>query len=218
MILFTLKAKTPLSYRVVSGLQSFSMLISSEQFYLNYESFFGLKTIYRSNGFYMSGANRLDTSSINFAIPALVLFCAFLLGIFLMYPLYKSLVKSYESIGEYLKDNWYHYATCFYFFSARVMLYYIGIWIKTNSSEAVDIVIFSLFSLVIGGVVFKTIVKFHKQELEEDVYAQEIYLYSMLAPLSILGLPLVTGTFYYYVIFLAPIGLLFMLILFNRNY
>jgi hypothetical protein len=29
---------------------------------------------------------------------------------------------------------------------------------------------------------------------------------------------LISSTFYYYVIFLAPIGLLFMLILFNRNY
>lgn len=96
MILFTLKAKTPLSYRVVSGLQSFSMLISSDQFYLSYESFFGLKTIYRSNGFYMFGANRLDTSSVYFAIPVLVLFCAFLLGLFLMYSPYKAFVKSYE--------------------------------------------------------------------------------------------------------------------------
>lgn len=218
MVLFTLKAKTPLSYRVVSGLQSFSMLISSDQFYLYYESFFGLKTIYRSNGFYMFGANRLDTSSINFAIPVLVFFCAFLFGMFLMYSLYKSFVKSYESIGEYLKDNLYHYATCFYFFSARAMLYYMGIWLKTNSTEVLDIIIFSLFSLVVGGVVFKTIVKFHKQELEEDIYAQEIYLYSIMSPLSIIGLPLVSSTFYYYVIFLSPIGLLFMLILFNRNY
>lgn len=98
------------------------------------------------------------------------------------------------------------------------MLYYMGVWLKTQSTGAMDIIIFSLFSLVVGGVVFKTIVKFHKQELEEDVYAQEIYLYSILSPLSIIGLPLISSTFYYYVIFLAPIGLLFMLILFNRNY
>ena len=166
MILFTLKAKTPLSYRVVSGLQSFSMLISSDQFYLYYESFFGLKTIYRSNGFYMFGANRLNTSSIYFAIPVFVLFCAFLLALFLLYSPYKSFVKSYETIGDYLKDNWYHYATCFYFYSARAMLYYMCIWLKTHSTEVIDIIIFSLFSLVVGGVVFKTIVKFHKQELE----------------------------------------------------
>jgi hypothetical protein len=96
MILFTLKAKTPLSYRVVSGLQSFSMLISSDQFYLYYESFFGLRTIYRSNGYYMFGYNRLEASSLYFAMPVLVLFCAFLLGFFFMYSPFKSFVKSYE--------------------------------------------------------------------------------------------------------------------------
>jgi hypothetical protein len=172
MILFTLKARAPLSYRVVSGLQSFSMLIFSPQFYLSYESFFGLRTLYRSNGFYMLGANRLQTSSTYFAIPALVLFCAFTLGLFVMYPPFKSFVKGYESICEYLKENWYHYASCFYFFSARGMLYYMGTWLQTNSTAAIDITIFSLFSLVVGGIVFKTIVKFHKQELEEDIYPQ----------------------------------------------
>ena len=97
------------------------------------------------------------------------------------------------------------------------MLYYMGVWLKTHSTEVMDIIIFSLFSVVVGGVVFKTIVTVPPPELEEDVYAQEIYLYSILSPLSIIGLPLISSTFYY-VIFLAPIGLLFMLILFNRNY
>jgi hypothetical protein len=69
-------------------------------------------------------------------------------------------------LGEYLKDNWYHFATCFYFFSARAMLYFMGTWLKTYSTAAIDITIFSLFSLVVGGIVFKSIVKFHKQELE----------------------------------------------------
>jgi len=44
----------------------------------------------------MFGANRLDTSSIYFAIPVLVLFCAFLLSLFLMYSPYKAFVKGYE--------------------------------------------------------------------------------------------------------------------------
>jgi hypothetical protein len=172
MLLFCLKAKAPIAYRIIAGLQSLSMLIFSNQYYLYFETFFGLKTLYKSNGYYSLGVNRLETISISYAVPAIVLFCSFLVGLFGLYYPVKTFIKEYESYSDYLQDNWYHFFICFYFFAARSMAYYIGLWCSTFSTAISDIIILSIFGLVIGFTVFKTIYDFHKNKLEDGIYEQ----------------------------------------------
>lgn len=95
MVLFCLKAKAPVSYRIVVNLQSLSMLIFSSQYYLYFEGFYGLKTLYKSNGYYSLGSDRLSSISITHALPAIVLFCGFLIGLIVFYWPTKAFVKTY---------------------------------------------------------------------------------------------------------------------------
>lgn len=43
-------------------------------------------------------------------------------------------------------------------------------------------------------------------------------LYVIISPLSILGLPLAQSSLLYMLVYLSPLGLLFLVILLNRNY
>ena len=86
------------------------------------------------------------------------------------------------------------------------------------STALVDIISFSIFSLIVVMVIFKVIYDFHKSQAEDGVYESEIYLYCMLSPLSIIGLPLASSATFYLIIYLVPIGLLILIMLLNKGY
>lgn len=165
IILFCLKAKTPIAYRVLVNLQGFSMLIFSNQYYLYYETYFGLKTLYKGNGLYGLGVNRLQNLSIGYALPAIVMFGGLLIGLFVMYYPIKTFVKNYKSYSDYLSDNWTHFLFSFYYFAARSMVYYIGLWLNSISTSAGDIILVAVFGVIVVGIVFKTIYDFHQNKL-----------------------------------------------------
>lgn len=160
----------------------------------------------------------MQSLSIGHALPAIVMFGGLLVGLFVMYYPIKTFVKEYESYSDYLSDNLAHFLLCFYYFASRSMVYYIGLWLNSTSTSAGDIILVAIFGLIVVGIVCKTIYDFHQNKLESGIYEQEIYLYVIISPLSILGLPLAQSSLLYMLVYLSPLGLLFLVILLNRNY
>lgn len=62
--------------------------------------------------------------------------------------------------------------TSFYFFAARSMAYFVGLWINSPSLTLSTLAIMCVFGVVLVVVVGKTIYDFHKNKLEDGVYEQ----------------------------------------------
>lgn len=84
VILYCLKIKLPLSYRVLSGLQGISLLIYSSNIYFDNEDFYMLRTFNLLSGPY-NLTYRLESLSNTHAIQTYILLCVF---VFLLLVLY----------------------------------------------------------------------------------------------------------------------------------
>ncbi len=95
MLLYCLRIKLPYSYRIIVGLQGFSLLLFTNQFYLYFENEFGLRLLFKSNGFY-NFTSRLEALSLNYAIGPIVMFGCFFVAYFVLYYPTKTFRKDYE--------------------------------------------------------------------------------------------------------------------------
>ena len=160
MLLYCLRIKLPYSYRIIVGLQGFSLLLFSNQLYLYFENEFGLRLLFKSNGFY-NFSSRLEAISLNYAIGPIVMFGCFLTAFFVLYYPTKTFRKSYDEYCSYLSDNVWNFLNNFYYFAARIMFFYIGLWVNSMSLTISIIVLFCIFCLTIAIVIVKLIYDFH---------------------------------------------------------
>jgi hypothetical protein len=71
------------------------------------------------------------------------------------------------------------------------MFLYIGMFIQSTSKEIPLIVHMALFCLLILIVFGRLIMEYHKNSLSEEIYQGPLYLYSMLANATTIGIPLI---------------------------
>jgi hypothetical protein len=165
IFLYYLKAKLPLSYRIVVGLQGLSLLIHSHNIYLFFDNIFGLRLLAKSHGFY-NFSSRLDTLSINYAIGPFVLLGCFLVVYLCGYHLTETFRKKYKTYTDYLTDNAIHLGNSFYFFGSRMMFFFIGAWISSFSLEIGVLIPAIIFCVAVVAVLSKLFYDFHKNKLE----------------------------------------------------
>jgi hypothetical protein len=80
------------------------------------------------------------------------------------------------------------------------------------------LIVMIVYALIVLVVIVRLIYQFHSNSIDESIYEAPLYLYTMLSPIALVGLPLVSSSIFMYIIFAVPIGLLFLIILFNRNF
>ena len=102
MMLFCLKVRLPLTYRIISALQGISLIVFSQHLYLRFEDFYLLKILYKSNGYY-SQPDRVSTQPLHFITPVLVLLVGFAFGLIGLYFPTRIHTHNYESYTAYLK-------------------------------------------------------------------------------------------------------------------
>lgn len=117
-----------ISYRILVGFQSLSMLLFTTQSYLNYESIFGLTTLYKANGYY-GYTYRNETLSYIYILPPAYLFFSFLVLYLILFKPRHLFVRAEDDYENYLKVNAYDFFSYFYTFGARGMLYFMGLWL-----------------------------------------------------------------------------------------
>lgn len=99
-----------------------------------------------------------------------------------------------------------------------MMFFYLGKFILEASTAAVTyIVVAGVYGLFLLVAWIRTIYKYHDGTIANTVYESPIYLYAMLSPAAFIGLPLATSQIILTVVYCAPFGLLFLILLLNRN-
>lgn len=164
--MFCLKIKITISYRIVVALQSISFLLFSKTFHLSYENIYALKLLLKSNIYISSSLSRLSIPTINFIIPVCFMFVGAIILLLSLCLLTKILSqKTYEGYCDYIKDNIWYLMLCFYYFSSRIMAFYIGLWITTLSTNIMDLTTIIVFGVIILVVTLKLLYDFHKGKL-----------------------------------------------------
>ena len=60
-------------------------------------------------------------------------------------------------------------------------------------------------------------VLYHREDNPSEVYSSPLYLYTILSPIAMIGLCLVTDSILLIIIYIAPIALLLLIVLLNRG-
>lgn len=81
----------------------------------------------------------------------------------------------------------------------------------------VYIVVVAVYGLFILLAWVRLIYKYHEGTIGNFAYDSPIYLYTMLAPTTMIGLPLATSETILVVVYCAPFALLILILLLNRN-
>lgn len=166
--LYFLKTKLPYSYRIITGLQGLSLLIFSKQLYLSFENEFGLRMLARSNGAYNLSSSRLEDLSFDHAVGTYAVMGCFVLAYLFGYDLVQTFRSRSAGYLEYLEDGFLYCMNGGYFFTSKLMFFFIGYWINTNSNTIGAIISFFVFSSIIGVVLIKLFYDFHQNKLERD--------------------------------------------------
>ena len=157
----------------------------------------------------------LSTSHI-FPTMSLIIIMAVLL-ILLYFPL-SVFVKKRDSLFEYLKTEGLHIFDCAYFFTAKMIFFYLGKFIQEVSTASVTyIVVAGVYGLFVLVAWVRTIYKYHEGTIVSSTYESPIYLYTILTPAAMIGLPMASSQIVLAIIYCAPFGLLFLILLLNRN-
>ncbi len=98
-----------------------------------------------------------------------------------------------------------------------MMFLYIGMFIQANSKEILLIVHMVLFCLLILAVFGRLIMEYHRNSLSEEIYQGPFYLYAMLTNAITIGIPLISESSLLLIIYLAPLGLLVLIAILNRD-
>lgn len=118
----------------------------------------------------------------------------------------------------YLKENWGRFFDSLVFLACRFMFYFIGLTITQAGKKDF---LFIIISAVYGGIILanwvRMIYKYHEDTLDQNIYDSPLFLYSMLSPASLIGLPMCTSKILIVIIFVSPLALLFLILLLNRN-
>ena len=179
-----------MSYRVLSGLQTISCLIYSRVIYLEYEDFFVMRYFNLLSGPFRIDY-RLQSLSTDHAAQTYILFGFFMFMMVFLYWPSQTFHKKIDSFWDYLKINVLEYFENFYYFGGKMMFLYIGMFIQSTSRGIPLIVHMALFCLLILIVFARLIMEYHKNSLSEEIYQGPLYLYSMLANITTIGIPLI---------------------------
>ncbi len=193
-----------------------SCLIYSRLIYLDYEDFFVMRYFNLLSGPFRL-EYRLHGLSMDHALQSYLLLGLFIfLMVFLYYPS-QTFHKKIDSFWEYLKLNILEYLENFYYFGGKMMFLYIGMFIQANSKEILLIVHMVLFCLLILAVFGRLIMEYHRNSLSEEIYQGPFYLYAMLTNAITIGIPLISESSLLLIIYLAPLGLLVLITILNRD-
>ena len=98
------------------------------------------------------------------------------------------------------------------------MFYFIGIVIlEASGKDYLFIIVGAVYGAIILTSWARMVYKYHACTLDQYIYDGPLYLYTMLSPASMIGLPMANSSVYYVVIYASPVALLFLILLLNRN-
>lgn len=218
MMLYVLRTRLPLSYRVYSGLAGISLLIYNTIFYLPYESQFAMKGLAVANGPYFS-IFRVAAINQYYIFPTVGLLLIMLALLIVLYFPLQTFNKPQPTIINYIIKEGPAMFDSAYFFASRMMFFYIGLIIEESSNGVATMYIvvaalYGLFILIAWG---RCLYQYHQGTLQVFAYDLPIHLYTIMQPANMLGLMMSTSTTILVIIFCAPFALLILIVLLNRN-
>lgn len=111
------------------------------------------------------------------------------------------------------------FADILYFLVARMISFFIGRTIQEVSvSGALYIAMTCVYGLFILLCLIRLFYKYHHKTLDESIYPAPLYLYTMLAPLTMLGLPFMDSGGMIVLIYCIQFGLLILIIILSRDF
>ena len=177
-----------------------------------------LKSLAITNGPFFS-SYRVMSIAPSHLYPTVTIFGSILVAVFFLYLPYHIFYQPYETFLEYLKDTVFLFLDSFYFFSVRMMCYFIGKTInETGGSSALYLAMSIVYGVIILAFLVKFIYFYHQQKMEEHIYPAPIYLYTLLSPLGMIGLPLVSSSGLILLMYCIPFGLLILIIILNKDF
>ena len=165
MFLYLLRIKLPISYRIWNGLNALSLLVYSQVLYFDFEDEYILKSLAVSNGPFFA-SYRVMNLQPSHLYPTVTIFGSVLLAFLLLYLPYHIFYQPYETFLEYLKDTFLIFLDSFYFFSVKMMCYFIGKTIsESGGSDAVYLAMSIVYGIIILAFLIKFVYFYHQQKL-----------------------------------------------------
>ena len=97
------------------------------------------------------------------------------------------------------------------------MFMFIGMVIINGFTSLELIIHFALFCIIIVAVIVRLIMEYHKNSMSEEIFQAPLYIYCMLMNVAGIGIPLTKQSSMLLIIFLAPLGLLILIIVLNKE-
>lgn len=167
MLLYFLRARMLYSYRIITYLQSISLLLYTTSLIdFSYEDELMLRTMSYSLGpYFMAKTHRLDLLQLNHVLPTIVVTGTILLFGLIVFGYFPIKIfnhqKSNKTYLEYLKSNILYFVNGTYFFSSRLMFVFIGMHIKQAVVDIGLIIASSLYGIFIIVVIISTLYQYH---------------------------------------------------------
>lgn len=98
-----------------------------------------------------------------------------------------------------------------------MMFVVIGMVIMNSFSSLELIIHVVIFCIVILAVIVRLIMEYHKNQLSEEIFQAPLYIYCMLTNVAAIGIPLIGKSTMLVIIFLAPFGLLGLIVVLNKE-
>lgn len=81
----------------------------------------------------------------------------------------------------------------------------------------VPVVILAVFGIICILAIVRNMILYHREETLSEIYSSPLYLYTMLSPIAMIGLCLISNPTLLLIIYCSPIALLLLIILLNRD-
>lgn len=219
-VFYFLEIRTRYFYRLVSTLQMISYGIYFNQRYLSAETEMILRTMFKANGG-MFQTYRNEAINNYYTAPTAVTAAGCLVLYFGGYWLTLAFTRrKYDTYGEYLADNAFKLLEMFFFFHSKQLFYFSARYVLAVSSSSsiattsplVNIAV--VYMIIILAYYIVVIIRYQRRTLRVANFTKTFYLYSMLAPLPIMLVPLTTLT---YVIYCCQLGLYVLVMLIGKH-
>ncbi len=94
---------------------------------------------------------------------------------------------------------------------------YIGMVVVAGFDNIVVIVHLVVFLVLVIVVIVRLVMEYHKNSLSEEIYQGPLYIYSMLINAAALGIPMVGASSMLLIVYLAPLGMLALISILNKE-
>lgn len=97
------------------------------------------------------------------------------------------------------------------------MFTFIGLHIKYSLIDAGLIAASCIYGILILVTIISVLYQYHYDRIDETIYRSPFYLYNILSPIALLGLPLINDINLLFLIYAVPLGILLIIVILNRQ-